>query len=79
MTWNHKQFQWLLFYHRWNIFANLSYYEEIMGMDFCLSMDFISLSLKKWLPRMNDKQRTYVADSLYNSLTFDIYVNSFLS
>lgn len=47
---------------------NLSYYEEIMGMDFCLSMDFISLSLKKWLPRMNDKQRTYVADSLYNSL-----------
>ena len=36
---------------------NLSYYEEIMGMDFQMSMGFLLTSLKKWLPRMNDYQR----------------------
>ncbi len=29
---------------------NLSYYEEIMGMDFQMSMGFLLTSLKKWLP-----------------------------
>ena len=33
---------------------NLSYYSEIMGMNFCMNAEFISVSLKKWLPRMND-------------------------
>lgn len=43
----------------------LSYYEEIMGMDFQRSLTFISSSLKKWLPRMNDYQRKTVAESMY--------------
>ncbi len=40
---------------------NLSYYEEIMGLEFRMSPEFISQSLKKWLPRMNDYQRGNVA------------------
>lgn len=47
---------------------NLSYYNEIMGMDFQLTMGFITLSLKKWLPRMNDYQRDTVAASIYDTL-----------
>ena len=47
---------------------NLSYYGEIMGMDFRMNMGFITSSLKKWLPRMNDRQRDYVAASIYDSL-----------
>ena len=42
---------------------NLSYYGEIMGMDFVLSQEFISTSLEKWLPRMKVHQRKNVADS----------------
>ena len=48
---------------------NLSYYQEIMGMDFQLDAGFINASLKKWLPRMNDCQRKNVADSIYDSLS----------
>ena len=48
---------------------NLSYYGEIMGMDFVLSLEFISTSLEKWLPRMKVHQRKNVADSIYNSLS----------
>ncbi len=47
---------------------NLSYYSEIMGMNFYMNMEFISVSLKKWLPRMNDYQRNNVAVSIYNTL-----------
>ena len=47
---------------------NLSYYNEIMGMAFQLSVGFIYASLKKWLPRMNDYQRSNVATSIYDSL-----------
>lgn len=47
---------------------NLSYYNEMMGMIFELSIEFISVSLKKWPPRMNDHQRENVALSLYDSL-----------
>lgn len=47
---------------------NLSYYDEIMGMNFYMREEFISDSLKKWLPRMNDYQRQNVASSIYNSL-----------
>ncbi len=46
----------------------LSYYNEIMGMDFQMSMGFITSSLKKWLPRMNDYQRNNVATSIYDNL-----------
>lgn len=47
---------------------NLSYYEEIMGMDFMMNMGFIDTSLKKWLPRMNDYQRKNVSMSIYDTL-----------
>ena len=39
-----------------------------MGMDFQMSMDFIHVSLRKWLPRMNEFQRQNVAASIYDSL-----------
>lgn len=47
---------------------NLSYYSEIMGMEFQLSVGFIAAALKKWLPRMKDVQRENIAVSLYDSL-----------
>ncbi|MFA9376790.1 MAG: YceG family protein [Lachnotalea sp.] len=47
---------------------NLSYYEEIMGMDFQMSMGFLTSSLKKWLPRMNNVQTNSVATSMYDTL-----------
>ena len=47
---------------------NLAYYEEIMGLDFRMSPDFIAQSLRKWLPRMNDYQRGTVARSLFDTL-----------
>lgn len=47
---------------------NLAYYNEIMGMDFRMSVDFINASLKKWLPRMNMRQRENVAASIYDTL-----------
>ena len=37
-------------------------------MNFYMNMEFISVSLKKWLPRMNDYQRNNVAVSIYNTL-----------
>lgn len=47
---------------------NLSYYNEMMGMEFRLDVGFIENSLKKWLPRMNDYQRKTVAQSIYDTL-----------
>lgn len=47
---------------------NLAYYNEIMGMNFQMSLGFISSSLKKWLPRMNDYQLNTVATSIYDCL-----------
>lgn len=47
---------------------NLAYYNEIMGMNFQMNLEFISTSLKKWLPRMNDYQRQNVAVSIFGSL-----------
>ena len=48
--------------------SNLSYYGEIMGMDFRLSTGFIAESLKKWLPRLGERQRESVACSIYDCL-----------
>ena len=48
--------------------GNLSYYGEIMGMDFRLSTGFIAESLKKWLPRLDERQRESVAYSIYDCL-----------
>ncbi|MBR4639734.1 MAG: hypothetical protein IKO79_04140 [Butyrivibrio sp.] len=47
---------------------NLSYFNEIMGMDFQLSLGFISDRIKKWLPRMNDYQREAVSTAIYDCL-----------
>lgn len=47
---------------------NLAYYGEIMGMDFQMSLGFLSSSLKKWLPRMNEYQRNNVATAMYDTL-----------
>ncbi len=44
--------------------SNLSYYNEIMGMDFRRDKEFISAGLKKWLPRMNPYQTEAVASSM---------------
>lgn len=48
--------------------GNLSYYSEIMGMDFQMSMGFLTSSLKKWLPRMKELQRSQVAGAIYDLL-----------
>ncbi len=47
---------------------NLSYYYEIMGTDFQLSMGFLTSSLVKWLPRMNSYQRNSVSAAIYDTL-----------
>ena len=47
---------------------NLAYYEEIMGMNFSFDVRFIDLSLKKWLPRMSNYQRTTVCEAMYSTL-----------
>lgn len=47
---------------------NLSYYEEIMGLDFKQDKSFIDTSLKKWLPRMSDYQRQSVVEAMYDTL-----------
>lgn len=47
---------------------NLAYYGEIMGMDFRMEPAFLSASLQKWLPRMNDYQRQNVAAAIFDTL-----------
>lgn len=47
---------------------NLSFYNEIMGEDFQMNMEFVYGSLKKWLPRTNEFQRQGMATSVYNAL-----------
>ena len=43
---------------------NLSYYEEMMGMDFQMAPGLIESRLHKWLPRMNPYQRKNMAMSM---------------
>lgn len=47
---------------------NLAYYREVMGTDFRLSPEFLTTSLKRWLPRMKDEQRTLVGNAVYDTL-----------
>ncbi len=47
---------------------NLSYYQEMLGMEFEMNPDFIKTRLKKWLPRMNDVQCTNVTNAIYRTL-----------
>lgn len=48
---------------------NLTYYEEIMGLGFQMSLGFLGSSLKKWLPRLNGDQRTNLANAMYDTLS----------
>ncbi len=47
---------------------NLSYYSEILGTAFQMSVGFIGDALKKWLPRMNISQRNTLAIAMYDAL-----------
>ena len=47
---------------------NLSYYSEMMGLEFRFDEEFILSALKKWLPRMNLEQRGLVAHAIYETL-----------
>lgn len=47
---------------------NLGYYNEIMGMEFQLNVEFIATSLKKWLPRMSVYQNNIVSSAIYETL-----------
>ena len=47
---------------------NLAFFAEMMGTDFQLDKFFIGQSLNRWLPRLNNKQCTLLADSLYGAL-----------
>ncbi|MBE6861913.1 MAG: hypothetical protein E7497_03305 [Ruminococcus sp.] len=47
---------------------NLSYYNEIMGTAFQMSVGFIGEGLKKWLPRMTISQRQTLAVAIYDAL-----------
>ena len=47
---------------------NLSYYYEIMGDAFSMTKPFITQSIRKWLPRMNDAQLAAVAGAVFDVL-----------
>ena len=47
---------------------NLAFFAEMMGTDFKLEKFFIGQSINRWLPRLNNKQCTVLADSLYSAL-----------
>ena len=46
----------------------LAYYEEIMGLSFELSLEFMKTSLRKWLLRMHEAQRNQMAEAMYEVL-----------
>lgn len=46
----------------------LSFFEEIIGLDFKMDKTFFEKVLKKWLPRLDEYQRKSVIDSMYNTL-----------
>lgn len=44
----------------------LNYYEEIMGREYQLNPNFFMTALKKWLPRIKEKERAVIADCFYD-------------
>jgi hypothetical protein len=48
--------------------SNLSYYEDVMGMEFRGDVNFISESLKKWLPEINFRQREDISNAIFEVL-----------
>lgn len=47
---------------------NLSYYGEIMGLEFRMDMRFFLQQLAQWLPRLNLEQRECIAGAIYDVL-----------
>lgn len=47
---------------------HLSYYEEMMGMSYQLSVPFFIQELKRWLPRISEEKRQMIAESFYDIL-----------
>lgn len=45
---------------------HLSYYEEIMGMNYQLSVPFFMQELKQWLPRVSEDKRQTIAECFYD-------------
>ncbi len=47
---------------------NLTFFTEMMGTEFKLDKFFLGQSVNRWLPNLNTRQCTLVAESLYSSL-----------
>lgn len=48
--------------------GQLSFFEEMIGLDFKMEKVFFDRVLKKWLPRLDEYQRKSVVESMYNTL-----------
>lgn len=48
--------------------SNLEYYQEIIGTEFYLQLDFLSEKLSIWLPRLNGEQNVTISIALYETL-----------
>lgn len=48
--------------------GNLTYYTEIIGDDFELSVDFCAIKLQKWLPRLSPQQNDIISTAIYETL-----------
>lgn len=46
----------------------LTYFEEIIGLDFRVDADYFGMALKKWLPRLDQQQRSSVSESMCRTL-----------
>ena len=45
---------------------NIEYYEEILGKNFNMDINFITNSLKKWIPEINENNIKNLANSMYD-------------
>lgn len=45
---------------------HLSYYEEMMGMNYQLSVPFFMQELKQWIPRVSEDKRQIIAECFYD-------------
>lgn len=48
--------------------SNLAYYDEMMGRNFVMSVDYIEKSLGRWLPRVHEYERHEMAAAIYDTL-----------
>ncbi|WP_181995724.1 YceG family protein [Clostridium sp. AM58-1XD] len=47
----------------------LAFFDEMAGLDFRMDMEFMKSSLKSWLPRLTDGQRTGLAEAMFEILS----------